>query len=73
MVMQLANRDSRQFRVTGPFALARHDEVEIEFTHQRHAMGTRGIVDAAEGFIEQHQARRVGRIAMTVETGDSRE
>jgi hypothetical protein len=45
-----------QFGITGPFTLAGDHEIEVELADQAHAVRAGGIVDAGEGFVEQHQA-----------------
>ena len=65
----MADRDAGQLGIAGPFALAGDDEVEIELADQPHAVGPRGVVDAGEGLVQQHQARRAGAAALAVEAG----
>ena len=71
--LQLADRDAGQLGVAGPFALAGDDEVEVELADQPHAVGTGGVVDAGEGFVEQHQPRRKRVVALAVEARDGGE
>src|SRR5439155_9225212 len=42
---EVADREARQLGVAAPFALARHDEVQIELPNQRHAMSACLVVD----------------------------
>jgi hypothetical protein len=58
---------------TGPFTLAGDHEIEVELADQAHAVRAGGIVDAGEGFVEQHQAGRKGVAGLAVEARDGGE
>src|SRR5271165_3850455 len=65
----LANAETGYLRIATPFALAGHHEVEIELTDQPHAARARLVVDAGEGFVEQHQPRSVAVRTLVVAAG----
>src|SRR5699024_926949 len=56
---ELCDREPGNLRIAAPFAFAGHDHVEVERGQQAQRLGTRVVVYAGEGLVEEDESRGV--------------